>query len=76
MFKITSTQNLEQLYEKIRYNSETYFYNLNSKSGIFENENTKSINIKLNFEEPQDNLVYSEIDQTFQEPRDKTIIID
>lgn len=76
MFKIFDSEEIKSLYEGIRYNSETYFSNLNADSNIFENEKRKNIFVKLNFEDPQDNLVYSELQQSFNEYREKTILMD
>jgi hypothetical protein len=76
MFKIFESKDIKSLYESIRYNSETFFSNLNADSNIFENEKRKNIIVKLNFEDPQDNLVYSELHQSFNEYREKTILMD
>jgi hypothetical protein len=76
MFKISESQEIEELYQGIRHNNETYFSNLNANSNIFENEKKKNIIVKLNFEDPQDNLVYSELQQDFNEYREKTMLID
>jgi hypothetical protein len=76
MFKISEATEIEGLYEGIRHNNETYFSNLNANSNIFESEKKKNIIVKLNFEDPQDNLVYSELHQDFNEYREKTMLID
>lgn len=76
MFKISEADEIEDLYEGIRHNNETFFSNLNSDSKIFELHKRKYIIVKLNFEDPQDNLVYSELHQDFKEYREKTMLID
>lgn len=76
MFKISESDEIESLYQGIRHNNETFFSNLNSDSKIFEVYKRKNIIVKLNFEDPQDNLVYSELQQDFKDYREKTMLID
>ena len=76
LIKLFNSEELPVFFETMQNNRQSHTRNKNSLTSLGFEEKTKNVTVRLDFDEPADNLVYSEINTDFLAERQKTILFD
>lgn len=74
--KIFNSEDIKAFYQTIEGNRKTKAQSQNENNLNDFEEKTKNVTVRIEFDEPADNLVYSEIDVDFLAEKRKTILFE